>query len=107
MCLFFYPTVGSADGRLAEDARGRRPAKETRGQTEDKREGFCELSHYLSETAKSKWVNVLRFPRSTVRSVRRGLEENPGRIQSGRLADRLALWEKLSLGRRLKTKSWS
>lgn len=45
--------------------------------------------------------------RSTMRSVRRGLEENPGRIQSGRLADRLALWEKLSLGRRLKTKSWS
>lgn len=41
----FYPTVGSADGRPAEDARRRRPAKETRGQAEGKREVFCELSH--------------------------------------------------------------
>lgn len=43
----------------------------------------------------------------TVCSVRCSLEESPGRIQSGCLADRLALWEKLSLCRGLKMKSWS
>lgn len=44
---------------------------------------------------------------STVCSVHRSLEESPGRLQSGRLADGPALWEKLGLCRRLKTKNWS
>lgn len=50
---------------------------------------------------------LLRFFWSTVRSVRRALEESPGRTQTGRPADRPALWGAWSLRRRRKTRSWS
>lgn len=44
---------------------------------------------------------------STVRSGRRVVEERPEGIQSGRLADWLALWEELRLSQCRKMKNWS